>query len=372
MKNIMTKIGIGIIGLDHWYWALGSAYNVAINPDAELIAISDPNESEVKRVSKIYGAKKYYTDYHNLLQDPQVKGVIITTTTSMHAEVALEAARAGKDILIGKPIARTLKEADQIIDACKKAGVKLMAMAAGPLPGDPIMELLKKGVIGTPVAAYFSMRAIPPLRAPGIDEPGWFVDPFKAAGGGFIDHAVYDISLLRKYFDSDVDHVYAEMGKLIHKEYRVEDYGIAFVRFKNKAIATVESTFTAPIESHFMKILIGTDGELHAIGNKIIIWSKKEPYRSRTTIEFSMPNPVFSRIYVEKALPMPPFAMYYKPTIDEFINCIKENRQPLITGEDARKVLEIALACYRSVAEGRPIKLPLEKDVDVPSILENL
>ncbi|MEM2111177.1 MAG: Gfo/Idh/MocA family oxidoreductase [Candidatus Bathyarchaeia archaeon] len=368
----MSKIGVGIIGLDHWYWALGSAYDIAINPDAELIAMADPNEKEVKRISKIYGSKTSYTDYHDLLANSEIKGVIITTTTSQHTEVAIAAAKAGKDILIGKPIARTLREADQIIEAKKKAGVKLMAMAAGPLPGDPIMNLINKGVIGTPFAAYFSTLAILPLRAPGINEPGWFVDPQKAAGGGFIDHAVYDVSLLRKYFDSEVDRIYAEMDRFVHKEYQVEDYGIAIMRFKDGSIATIESTFTAPVQSYGRKILTGTDGEIEMGGNGIWIWTKKEPYRQRTFIENTPPSPVFSRTYVEVSAPMPPFAMGYKPTIDEFIKCIKENKEPVITGQDARAVLEIGLACYQSVKEGKPVKLPLKTEVDTTAILKNL
>jgi len=64
--------------------------------------------------------------------------------------------------------------------------------------------------------------------------------------------------------------------------------------------------------------------------------------------------------------------MGYKPTIDEFIRCIKENKKPMITGRDARAVLEIGLACYQSVKEGKPVKLPLKTEVDVPSILKSL
>ncbi len=368
----MAKIGLGIIGLDHWYWALGSAYDIALNSDAELVAMADPNESEIRRISKIYGAKNCYTDYHELLENPQIQGIITTTTTSKHAEVVTAAAKAGKDILVGKPIARTLKEADQIVNAAEKAGVKLMAMAAGPMPGDPLMDLINKGVIGTPFAAYFSILAILPLKAPGITDPGWFVDPEKAAGGGFIDHAVYDVALLRKYFDSDVERVYAEMDKFVHKKYNVEDYGVALVRFKDNSIATLETTFTAPIESHGRKMITGTEGEIEMDGKGITIWTKKDPYRSRTIIENLAPNPVFSRTYIEKGIPQSPFAMGYKPTIDEFIRCIKENKKPMITGRDARAVLEIGLACYQSVKECKPVKLPLKTEVDVPAILKSL
>lgn len=367
----MSKIGIGIIGLDHWYWALGSAYDISINPNAQLVAISDPNEEYVKKIAKIYGAETYYTDYHKLLENPKIDGIIITTTTSMHRDVAVAAAKAGKDILIGKPIARTLKEAREIIDSAKNAGVKLMAMAAGVLPGDPIKRLIDNGVIGEPFAASASLFAILPLGEPGVLEPGWFVDPNKAAGGGFIDHAVYLAAQLRGYFNSEVKRVYAEIGKFIHKRYSVEDYGIAVLRFENNSIATIESTFTAPVSSHNFMRIIGTEGEIEVSGNIISIWSKKEPYNQKTCIETSPPNPVFDRSYVEKPVPLPPFANVYKPTVDEFIKCIHENRQPAVTGEDAYKVLEVCLAAYESIKERKPIQLPLEKETDVPEILKN-
>jgi len=368
----MSRVGVGIVGLDHWYWALGCAYNIAINPDAELIAIAHPNEEEVKRVSAIYGGKTYYTDYHALLENPEIDGIVVTTTTRMHSSVAIAAAKAGKDILVGKPIARTLEEADQIIYESQKAGVKLMAMAAGPLPGDLVKKLIDEGSIGKPFAAHFSLLAIPPLRAPGINEPGWFTLPKEAAGGAFIDHAIYDVALLRGYFGSEVDRVYAEMGKFIHKMYGVEDHGVAILRFKDGSVATVESSFTAAVQSHGRRIIIGTWGEIEVERNMISIWGGKEPYRQKTFIETIPSEPVFARTYVEIPVPTPPFALGYKPTIDEFVACTKENREPAITGKDARAVLEICLAAYESIKEGGPVKLPLEIQVDVPAILEDL
>jgi len=366
------KVGIGIIGLDHWYWALGCAYNTAINPNAELIAISDPDREKVKRISRVYGAKTWYTNYQKLLENPEVNGIIVTTTTSLHPKVVIAATKAGKNVLIGKPIARTLEEADHILRASEKAGIKLMAMAAGPLPGDPVKKLIDEGAIGKPFAAHYSLLAMPPLREPGVMEPGWFVEPEKAAGGGFIDHAVYGIALLRGYFGSEVSRVYAEMGKFVHKKFDVEDYGYALVRFKDGSIATLESSFTAPVQTHSGTIIMGTEGEIETRGNTISVWSKKEPYKNRTSLELLSPSPVYAKTYVEIPVPIPPFAEGYKPTVNEFIQCIVEDRKPLLTGKDARAVLEICLAAYESVRIGKPVALPLKTKINVPDIVANL
>jgi len=368
----MKKKGIAIIGLDHWYWAYGCAYSVAINPKAELIAICDANKEKAKKMVNVYGAKRYYKDYNKLLEDPEVDAVIITTSTDMHDEVAVTAAKAGKDILVGKPISRTLQGADRIIKEAEKAGIKLMAMAVGPYRGDRVKKLIDEGVIGEPYVIHSSFLAIPPLCEPGIDKPGWFTDPHKASGGSFIDHAIYTVGKLRWYFNSEVKRVYSEMGKFVYKDLDVEDHGIAILRFENGAIATLEFTFTAPDRSHGGMMIIGTEGEIEIKGGTISIWSKKDPYKERQTFEMLPPNPVYDRTYAEKSVPTPPGVASYKPTVDEFIDYIIIGKEPLGTPQDARISLEVCLATYESVKTGGVVGLPLKNEVDVAAILKNL
>jgi len=371
----MAKVKIGIIGLDHWYWALGFAYGIALNPNAELIAISDVNEEKASRIAKVYGAKSWYTNYHKLLENPEIDAVTVTTTTSMHCEVAVNAAEAGKNVLVGKPVSRTLKEADKIIDACRKNDVKLMAIAAGrPQEDDMVKKRLDEGIIGSPIAAQASILAIIAFREPGVPEPGWFADPMKAAGGAFIDHAIYHAGALRYYLNSEVESVYARMGRFIYKDLDVEDYGFAILNFKNGTIGIIESSWTAPIRSHHDFHIIGTEGEMRLDDAFLYIWSKKEPYKNiRVIIEPIPLPPVYETTYVEKPIPTPPYAAGYKPVIDEFIECcLIDEKKPLQTGEDARRALEICLAAYESAGEGKPVNLPLKKEVNVPEMLKKI
>ena len=368
----MKKKGIGIIGLAHWYWAYGCAYSIAVSPIAELVAICDVAEEKAKKMARIYGASRYYKDYDELLKDPEVEAVVITTTTDMHDEVAVEAAREGKDILIGKPISRTLQGADRIIKEAEKASVKLMAIGAGPSREDRAKKLIDKGIIGKPYVIHSSLLAIPPLCEPGVDKPGWFVDPERAAGGGFIDHAIYAIGKLRWYFGSEVKRVYAEMGKFVYKNWGVEDHGLAILRFENGAIATLESTFTAPEKTHGRMMIIGTEGEIEIKGGTISIWSKKDPYKERQSFEILPPNPVYDKTYAEIGVPTPPGIMNYKPTVDEFIDYIAIGKEPLGTPKDARISLEVCLAAYESVRTGEVVRLPLKSEVDVVNILREL
>jgi len=364
--------GIGIIGLSHWYWAYGCAYGIAANPAARLVAIADENEAKARKTAEVYGAGAWYRDYRELLENAEVDAVIITTTTNLHDQVAVDAAGAGKDILVGKPISRTLEGAGRIIEAAGRAGVKLMALGAGPGRGDATMKLIDEGAIGKPYTVHSSLWAIPPLCEPGVDEPGWFADPWKAAGGGFIDHAIYAVGKIRRYLGSEVISVYSEMGKFAYEDWDVEDHGMAVLRLRDGGIATIESTFTAPERTHSRTKIIGTEGEIEVEGGRITIWSRKEPYKNRHSLEMLPPNPVYDTMYAEIPVPTPPRAGGYKGTIDEFIQFLVDDREPLNTAEDAKVSLEVCLAAYESVRTSSVVDLPLKREVDVPAILAEL
>lgn len=372
------KKGIGIIGIDHWYWALGCAYAINLNPDAELIAFaaSDPTAPESKRVetiANVYKAKTWYEDYRELLENPEVDAVIITSTTSQHTSLAKAAAEAGKDILLGKPIARTLKEADQIIEVTKKAKVKLMVLDC-PERNSDIKELLDKGTIGKPYLAHNYLLAIPPFAKPGIVDPGWFADPYKASAGGFIDHAVYQAGVMRWFFGSEAETVYAQMGKFEFKDWDIEDHGLALVRLKDHSIVTLEASNTAPGFSHGRTLIIGTEGEIEITHKPrtVSIWTKNGPASKRRVIENVPPAQLYSRAFAEIPVPTPPYAEGYRPMLDQFVGYLVEDKDPYFTGEDSRASLEICLAAYLSAGTGEVVRLPLKTEVDVPSILAKL
>ena len=141
------------------------------------------------------------------------------------------------------------KEADEIIEATKEAKVKLMVLDC-PERNSDIKELLDKGTIGKPYLAHNYLLAIPPFAKPGIVDPGWFADPYKASAGGFIDHAVYQAGVMRWFFNSEAKTVYAQMGKFEFKDWDIEDHGLALVRLKDDSIITLEASNTAPGFSH--------------------------------------------------------------------------------------------------------------------------
>jgi len=373
MNNKST--GIGIIGFDHWYWAYSAAYSVMVNPKTRFVGIWDENEEEAKKLAARYKAENCYTDYHRLLENPEVDAVMIFTTTSQHSKIAIEAINQGKHVLVNKPIARTLKEADKMIEEASKANIKLMAIGAAQFMNDFPKHLLEEN-IGSPITIYYSLRAPVPRCKPHLSDPGWFVDPQKAAGGAFIDHACYMVGALRRYLNSEVESVYGQMDKLIHKGWDVEDFGVATLRFKNRVIAIVESTFTGQLGSPIRLVVTGTEGEAEILTmfgeeRRITIWNSKGSYKKQS-FSIALPSYVQNRVYLEPSIAPPPGLSFFKPTIDEFIQCVFEDRDFTQTAEDARTNLEICLAAYESMRVGNSLKLPLGEEVDVPSILARL
>jgi len=149
------KIGIGIIGEDHWYWSLGCAYGVAVNPNTKFIGMAVGTDKKLAgRIAKAYEADHFYEDYRQLLKNPEIDSVIITTTTDRHTSIAVEAAEACKNILLNKPIARTLTEADKIIEAADRNKIKVMVIGAKSNFKEPALQYIEDGVIGKPYIVH--------------------------------------------------------------------------------------------------------------------------------------------------------------------------------------------------------------------------
>lgn len=367
-------IGFGIIGEDHWYWSCGCAYGVAVNPNTRFVAMAaGTNKGLAKKIANAFKADNFYEDYRQLLENPEVDSVIITTTTDRHASIAVEAAEKGKNILLNKPMARTLAEADEILAAVERNKVKLMCigtLGTSQSQPEPALKYIQDGTIGKPYAVHASMYAVRPLAIPGINELGWFVDPSKAAGGGFIDHAVYLMGKAENYLNATVSRIYAEMGKYQSKDLQVEDHGIALARLSNGSMATIEATFTAP-RTYCRVHIIGTEGEIEVRDNTMRICSRKSQYRDVvTTIDQLPPDPMLDDTFLNVPVPVPP--VVGSSLISEFIECILEGKEPGGTGKVARRHLEVCLAAYKSVEVGSPVSIPLTEDVDVASILAKL
>jgi predicted dehydrogenase len=261
-------------------------------------------------------------------------------------------------------------EADELLKIVSELGVVLVAAASRPPNEDPVKKAIQDGVIGIPFALHLSLHAIEPYSAPGKPDPGWFIDPNQAAGGAFIDHAIYDVAAARWYFEDEVTRVSGIVKNVNHPDWKVEDYGLAILEFSNGGIATIESTFLGHYQTRAHKTILGTEGRIEWIDDQLYVFTKdpkKEIHKKINILEGQ--NPVFSDTFLSFGIPEPPFTWHYAPMVFEFVDCIKSGKAPIQSGEHARTNLEICLGAYLSAAENRDVTLPLE---DCPDIVELL
>lgn len=332
-------INVGIISYAHPH-ALRYGTTFASNPKARLYAISgdganrDVAKSEAEKLKA-----KFYQNYEALLKDNKVDAVYIAIETYRHKEVAIRAAEEGKHILLEKPIALTLEDADEIIKAAKKAGVKLM-VPFNPRFTTPLRkakEMIEAGEIGDLEYIYsISEYVKPPIFLEGLDM-SWFLDVKKAGGGGFMDTAPHGIDSLLWLTNSEPKSVYADIGSKIYG-FPVDDIGTAVLRFKNGVVAVLNAGWGNP------------KGYSYGLEIKYYILGKEGFLDVRTAYpDFTVYQDRAEKIYWERA--------DVNGIVNSFLESIIEDKEPPITGEIAKKNLRIILAAYESSKTGKVIKL---------------
>jgi len=331
----MRKIKFGILSFAHIH-AWNYAQVLKKLESAELVAIFDDDKERLARASSAYNVKDTYLNYHDLLKRDDIDAVIVTSENARHKEHVIAAAERNKHVIVEKPIATNLRDADEIISAAKKYGIKLQVAFVMRYHDASlhIKELIDKGDLGK----ILSIMSTNHGKYPG----GWFGDPDLAGGGAIMDHTVHVADLMRWYTGDEVEEVYAVTGLNIRNYLKVEDVGLISLKFKRGIIGSIDCSWsrpdTWPIWGDVYMAVYGSEG--YAIVDAFI---------SNVTL-------------VKEGKPLE--WRYFGPDadlnmIEDFIKAIKEDREPRATGYDGRQALEIALAAYDSIRKGEIVKLPL-------------
>ena len=305
-------------------------------PEAELVAVYDDDKERLERAVRQYGVKAAYSDYRELLRREDVDAVIITSENARHAEMATAAAEAGKHILCEKPIATTLRDADAMLSAARRAGVKFQTAFVMRYHEATahVKRLIDAGEIGRVLVITTTNHG----KYPG----GWFGDPELAGGGSVMDHVVHTADLMRWYTGSEASEVYAVIGEKIRAELPVEDCALLSVKFRDGTVGSIDCSWSRPdswpIWGDVYLAIYGTEGHIVVNAFMTNIWVASE-----------------DRAFTWR---------YFGPDCDrdmikDFIRVVREDLEPRATGWDGRQALEIALAAYESAKSGRPVKLPL-------------
>ncbi len=339
----MAKIGIGVIGLGRM-GQVYATYSAGQLADANLVAVADMRADVVDSFADRVGGAKTYTDYHELLANPDVQAVIITTPTSTHREVVIAGADAGKAIFCEKPTALTLAATDEMISAVEKAGVMFQVgfMRRFDSGYAAAKRHIDSGAIGDPV----TIRSIgrDPFRT-SLE----YANP-NVSGGLIIDMAIHDFDLLRWLMNDEVQRVYTEVASLVYPELETVgdvDNAMINLRFERGGLGNVEVSRTANYGYDIQTNVIGTKGALQ-IG-----------YLQETPVLILTPEG--ARHDVVPHFPQR-FGPAYTAQIAHFVDCLRDDKTPIVTHADARAALKIALAATRSQHEGKVVYV---KDITV-------
>ena len=343
---------VGILGLGHWYSAYGLARALPEYPRAELVAAAWHDPGQLAAFTKTFGIRGY-ADYAELLEREQVDIVHIASPVAEIPDLALRSARAGKHMVLGKPMAMTLAQADEMVDAIRQAGIACMPFQGiMRLRAKAIKERVDAGDIGDLILIHQTSRWSIAEDWFQSGRAGWFADPAQVPGGAFIDEGIYWIDLFRWLTGSEIVEVEAKMANLVHKEIAVEDWGMATFTLANGVVATLEAAWTinsprktgpSPKQNSVVRLeLVGNRGEI------IDQWFRMP---GRAVLAAGATDWVIERQSEQPFAPAPPFPL------DHLIDCIENGRAPVADIADARQSFAAALAAYRAAREGRAIRL---------------
>lgn len=337
----MKKVKIGIVGLGRL--GIEHAKNIAFKiPNAELLAVCSIVEEEIDRVQDKWGVKYGYTDYYEMINNEELDAVAVVSPSPKHVEHIEAALEAGLHVFTEKPLGVTVEECKKAEKAVEKHNDKVF-MLGFMRRYDPsyafAKQKIKEGAIGEPIM----------VKATSIDPEDTIEGAisFAATSGGlFLDIAIHDIDLARWFLESDAKSIYAVGGCYLHKEFA--EYGdgdnvAALMQFKNNTMALFHSGRTAPHGYHIETEIVGTKGTLR-VGtipekNLVTVFNKNGAARE------CVAN------FQER------FAEAYLLEMQEFVNCILENRKPDITVYDGTRSTEIAYAATEAFRENKLIWL---------------
>jgi len=313
----MRKLGVAVIGVGAW-----GTNHVRIFRDlaeAELVAVCDVNAERAKTVAKQFGGQ-FYTDPAEMLRNERVEAVSVCTWATKLAETSIKVLQAGKHLLVEKPMAETVEQAEAILRLAEKEELLLtVGFLTRFIPGIArIKQAIDSKEIGEVVCATAKRVSSWPERIGDV--------------GVVRDLTIHDVDVIRYLFGEEPKAVSAVTGNIIHK--RLEDYAQAMLFFTRKS-AFLETNWLTPYKTR----------QLTITGSKAIM--RLDYITQELTIDTA----------TESIQPRLTFQEPLKLELEHFVNCVLNGKTPLVTGIDGVKALKIAGGILASSATGKIVKL---------------
>ena len=323
--------------------------------NARLVMATSRREENARRVAEPYGAR-WTTDWRAVLRSPDVDIVNICTPSGAHMPYAVAAAKAGKHVVVEKPLEITLARCDRIIAATDEAGVGLVTIFPSRFgqAAQAIKEAVDAGRFGQMVLADAYVKW---WRDQAYYGPGRWQGTRKLDGGGaLMNQSIHTIDLLR-WFVGPVKSVTGFVGKLGHKAIEVEDAAVAALEFANGAFGTIEGT-TAAYKGYPRRIeLCGTRGSVFLEGSDITLWNFTEERPEDRGIRRT-----FGKKEAGAGGASDPAAISHvghQRQLEDLVQALETGGKVLCDGREGRLAVEIILAVYRSSRLRQRVALPL-------------
>lgn len=294
---------------------------------------------------------KQYTDYKELLQNEQVDLIAICTESGKHAPIALDCIDAGVNLIIEKPMALSIEDADEIIRRAEEKGVKVSACHQNRFNKSVrvIRDAIEKKRFGRLFHGAAHIRW----------NRGWeyysrakWRGTWEQDGGALMNQCIHNIDLLRWMMGDEIEEVFAYTDKLNHPYIQAEDLGLALIRFKNGAYGLIEGTTNIyPKNLEETLYIFGQKGTVKAGGQSVNVideWNFSDALDDPDTIK---------REHHEN--PPNVYGFGHIPLYADVADAIKTNRAPYVDAYAGKRALELVLAIYQSAFTGQPVKLPL-------------
>jgi len=314
----MKKLGVAVIGTG--FWGKNHARVYTELPTTELVAICDVNAERAKAIAEQFGVKAY-TSSSRMLRNDEIEAISVCTWSTVLAKEALKGLKAGKHVLVEKPMATNTKQAQKLIQTAEQNGLVLtVGFLMRFIPGlQRIREAIETKKIGELVCVNAKRVAEWPERIGDV--------------GVVKDTAIHDIDVMRFISRKDPTTVYAKMGSMKHRKF--EDFAHIMLTYEGGESAFIESNWLTPYKTRTLTVT-GSEAimRLDYITQELWIEQHKETIQPRI-----------------------PFQEPLKAELQNFTESILEKKKPLITGEDGFKALQIAQAAMESSAKNRAINL---------------
>jgi predicted dehydrogenase len=330
MTKVEKTVRVAILSFAHGH-AFGYAGVLTRLPGVELVAIADEDAERGQAAAAQFGAE-WAADYREVVAREDLDAVVVCSENVRHKEMTIAAAEAGKHVLCEKPLATTVEDAQAMIDACAAHGVKLQT--AFPVRFNASVVALKQAVqagqIGTPLAIA--------ARNPGTCPHSWFVQPELSGGGAVIDHTVHVVDVLRWMFDAEVTEVYAEIDRRIH-DIPTDDTGLLMMKLSNGIPVSLDTSWSRPtnwpIWGGVTIDVIGESGVLavDAYNNNLDLAETRTPSYSWVPVEYTGDPEM----------------------VTAFIDAVRNDTEPTVTGVDGLRALQVALCAYESAQRQAPV-----------------